>query len=210
MKGYWKKDNNVIWAIPFALAIICGLLNPYGGPFGVVTPIFSLLLLYFMQKSIIKEVKRVKTENDADGKEIIRLFTSNWVMVAFAFLMVNIVINIFISYLIKLSITFAENVPLFGGVSQLADKPNICYLLFVGNMLFHSIGTLLIFMQCGKIRKNFAVSLQQQEPAKEIGANGKNVENGEGMQEKIGEEVNPTNKSNALEKDSEGTKTSEK
>ena len=40
--------------IPLILSILCGILNPYGGPLGVIATTFGMLLLFFMEKSIKK------------------------------------------------------------------------------------------------------------------------------------------------------------
>ena len=63
---YSEKDRKMLWTIPFVLAILCGVVNPYGGLVGVISLVFGFLLVYFLQKNICKNacmaVYSVKTE----------------------------------------------------------------------------------------------------------------------------------------------------
>lgn len=148
--------------IPLILSILCGILNPYGGPLGVIATTFGMLLLFFMEKSIKKDIHRMKESKQDNGAVIVGLIVSNWLMTAFAFLMMNIVTNIFLFYVCNVSITVSGNAPLYGGIQIFADNINICYLLFVLNVLFHVIGTIMIFIKGNSLRKSFTEPIKEE------------------------------------------------
>ncbi len=161
---YSEKDRKMLWTIPFVLAILCGVINPYGGLVGVISLVFGFLLVYFLQKNICSETKKLRSK-DVDKEVYMGLLVSNWVMTAFAFLMMNIVMNILIAYLCNLSMKTTGTAPVLS--CSFADffvgNWNVCYLLFIGNALFHIIGTIMVFVEGNRMKKVYANSLKQEQ-----------------------------------------------
>lgn len=167
-KIYSEKDRKMLWTIPFVLAILCGIVNPYGGLVGVISLVFGFLLVYFLQKNICSEIKKLRSK-DTDKEVYMGLLVSNWVMTAFAFLMMNIVINILIAYLCNLSVKTTGTAPVlsYSFADFFVGNWNVCYLLFIGNALFHIIGTILVFIEGNRMKKVYANSLKQEQSVKQ-------------------------------------------
>ena len=161
---YSEKDRKMLWTIPFVLAIFCGVVNPYGGLVGIISLVFGFLLVYFLQKNICSEMKKLRSK-DVDKEVYMGLLVSNWVMTAFAFLMMNIVMNILIAYLCNLSIKTTGTAPVlsYSFADFFVGNWNVCYLLFIGNAFFHIIGTILVFVEGSRMKKAYANSLKQEQ-----------------------------------------------
>ena len=170
-----ERGNIMLLYIPFILSILCGIFNPYAGPLGIVATIFGMLLIFFMEKSIKKEILKMKANKDDKAKVITELLVNNWIMTAFAFLMMNVVINIFLFYLCNLSLSISGNAPIYGGITIFADNINICYLLFVLTVIFNAIGTIIVFVKGNKLKK---IEFEQiiDKPKESVEENNKNAD----------------------------------
>lgn len=151
------KNKTFLWLIPFALSVLIGLLNPCGGIVSVISVLLSMPVLVSMEKSIFKDAKCVQEIYQTDKVVALELFTNNWMMTAFTFVMVNVVMNIVLFYSCYLSITSNSTMPIIGIINPpiLNGNLGLICILFVGSLLFHIVGTVMIFVEGNRIKDQY-------------------------------------------------------
>ena len=151
--------KSYVWCIPFSIAIICGILNPCGGLVSIVAIVMSMCLLLFLQRDIGREIKylhnKYGTSQDVAGD----LSVSSWVMTAFTFAVLNLLINLTTFWFCYTKIVETNTLPDIGFTAQLFNtyQWDISCVLFILTVLFHIFGTVLIFVEGHKIKKQYAV-----------------------------------------------------
>jgi hypothetical protein len=159
-----KVRLSYFWIIPLLLSIVAGLLNPYSGMVGVIVPIFAFMLLFMTQKSIVQDTKKIEKKYKADSNVVFALLLNNWMATAFSFLVLNGVINLFFLYVYNMYVGIGETAPMLSYAIHDVFVSNwklVCSL-FVANVFFHIIGTIMIFIDGNNMKKKFQSSLIQE------------------------------------------------
>lgn len=144
-----------LWFVPLILSVLCSLFNSYSGTLCFIIGVIGLLMLFFMDKKIHKDIEKMKNEeSDIKRYDIAKTLSNTWFLTSFAFTLINALLSIFM-YFLSFRLLNGETPMVFSEITLFAENYTLCKAMFLGSIVSHTISTILVYLENTKLYKQF-------------------------------------------------------